>query len=37
LVRLKVNATETAWLYEKNLDGSLVTASAGTSIKQGND
>jgi hypothetical protein len=37
LVRLKVNATETAWLYEKNLDGSLVAASAGTSIKQGND
>jgi hypothetical protein len=37
LVRLKVNATETAWLYEKNLDGSLVAASAGTSIKEGND
>jgi hypothetical protein len=37
LVRVKVNSTETAWLYEKNMTGSLVAASAGTSIKQGND
>ena len=37
LVRVKVNATETAWLYEKNIAGSLVAASEGTSIKQGND